>query len=59
MKPGYKTTEFWITAFTVCISAMANSGLFEAASSESKTLSAIVAGLAAFGYTVGRAIVKA
>ena len=58
MKPGYKTTEFWLTVLAICVNAISASGLIAAESSEGKTLTVVVAGLAAFGYTVSRGIAK-
>lgn len=56
MKPGYKTTEFWLTAIAVLAATAVNVLPTESAAAQVAT--AIVAGLAAIGYTASRAKVK-
>lgn len=63
-KPGFKTTEFWISIVTIIIGALAAGGYIT--SSEASELSdalaplagAIVTGLAACGYAVSRGLSK-
>ena len=57
MKPGYQTTEFWL-----CLAAGVAAtlqGLLIEGSPAAQVVTAIVAALAAIGYTAGRARVKA
>lgn len=58
MKPGYKSSEFWLTLVFVIASSAGTSGLFVEESTEFKILAAIAAGLAAAGYSVSRGIAK-
>ncbi len=55
MKPGYKTTEFWVTA-AVCAGAFAVVGFRDATQTSvwADVAAIVVAGLAALGYTGGR-----
>ena len=57
MKPGYKSTEFWITAILTAVAAVG--GLLPDGSPEAKIVMSILAGAAAFGYTISRGIAKA
>jgi L-cysteine desulfidase len=71
-KPGYQTTEFWLTVIAIIVSAiiyvigeLTSSGLIADGSSAAATLaivmkiaSAVSTMLAALGYQVSRAIVK-
>ncbi len=55
-KPGWKTTEFWmILAAGVAVTLQ---GLLPAESAGAQITAAIVAGLAALGYTASRTWVK-
>jgi len=60
-KPGWKTTEFWLTtACTVCGLLYASGAvLVEGSDATSKATALIASVLAAMGYTVSRAKVKA
>ena len=60
MKPGYKTTEFWLsTAATVVGLVLASGALPEQADNLwVRLIGGIVAVLAALGYTASRAKVK-
>lgn len=57
MTPGYKTTEFWLTIAAAV--AVQVSVLLPVGTPGQKIAAAVVAGLAALGYTVGRSMVKA
>ena len=57
MKPGYRTTEFWITLILTC--AAAAGSLLPEGSSEAKIVASILAGAAAFGYSISIGIAKA
>lgn len=59
MKPGIKTTEFWITLIVVLASSISTSGLLnEAPDALAQICSVIVSAGAAMGYTASRAMVK-
>jgi len=57
MKPGYKSTEFWITAILTCAAAVGS--MLPEGTPEAKIVASILAGAAALGYTISRGIVKA
>lgn len=57
-KPGWKTTEFWLTLVATIGVAILNVGLLPDGSIAVKITMAIVAALAALGYTAGRTYVK-
>lgn len=52
MKPGYRTTEFWVSLLGMVLPAVLPGQV------DAGTASAIAAGVAAL-YTVGRSLVKA
>lgn len=58
IKPGYKTTEFWLTVAACALGAFAASGAFPEESSIMKVTGLIVAALASMGYSVSRFMVK-
>jgi hypothetical protein len=58
MKPGYKTTEFWLSLLTVLISAVASSGLFASTSPAARLISIALATLTSLGYTASRTSLK-
>ncbi len=58
MKPGYKTTEFWLSVAAMVIGALIASGVFGDASMAGKVLAWAASALAALGYSVSRGLVK-
>jgi hypothetical protein len=58
MKPGYKTTEFWMSLAAVLIGGFMASGVFTADSAGGKVIALIAGVLGSLGYTVSRAWVK-
>ena len=58
MKPGYKTTEFWLSLVAVALGAVAASGVIPAESAWERVVGLIVSALAAIGYTGARLAVK-
>ena len=61
-KPGYKTTEFWLSLLATLLGFLLASGLLDAVSADSwiaRIVGGLVAALAALGYTASRAKVKA
>ena len=57
-KPGYQTTEFWITFLAVVGNTLIASGVIPTDSAAMTVASTIVAGLAALGYTGFRSQTK-
>jgi hypothetical protein len=57
-KPGYKTTEFWLSVVAMVIGAAFASGVFPAESTGDKILGLAATVLSALGYTVSRTMVK-
>jgi hypothetical protein len=57
-KPGYKTSEFWMSAVAVLVGLLMSSGVIDAGSSWDKAVGLVAAALAAMGYTSNRAAVK-
>lgn len=58
IKPGYKTTEFWMAFVAMLIGAAFASGVFPAESTGDKLLGLAATVLSALGYTVSRTMVK-
>ena len=60
-KPGYKTTEFWLTSVCSIIAILYASGAIAPDGSDggSKGIALVASVLASMGYTVARAKVKA
>lgn len=58
VKPGYKTTEFWLSAATAIVGILFASGVFPAESGGEKILGIIASVLASVGYTVSRGMAK-
>jgi hypothetical protein len=56
--PGYKTTEFWLSATAMVVGAALASGLFPSESGIEKILGLAATILAQLGYTVSRTMVK-
>ena len=59
MRPGYKTTEFILTAIAVLLGALMTSGLLPEDSSYERVAGAVLAALASLGYAVSRGLAKA
>lgn len=59
MKPGYKTTEYWLTIAAFLIGALIASGVLADGGQTFKIVSFIGAALSALGYTASRGFVKA
>ena len=58
VKPGYKTTEFWITVFVTLAGLAMASGLIAPGSTWDKGIGLIVSALASMGYSAARSKVK-
>jgi len=61
MKPGYKTTEFWLSAAATIVGLVVTSGVLPEQPDNVwvRLVGGVVAVLAALGYTAARAKVKA
>jgi len=59
MKPGYKTSEWYLTVVTSLLSLLYASGLVIDGSTLAKVAAFLVAALATVGYQVSRTLVKA
>ena len=60
-KPGYKTTEFWLSLLATLLGFLLASGVMDAVPEESwiaKLIGGVVAVLATLGYSASRAKVK-
>lgn len=57
-KPGFKTTEFWLTALTLIVGLLLASGGFESDGTVLKVLGVVAAALSSCGYSVSRGLVK-
>jgi hypothetical protein len=58
MKPGYKTSEFWLTAAATVVGMLIASGAFADSSAIGKAVALIASALAAAGYSYSRALAK-
>lgn len=58
IKPGYKTTEFWISLAAVIIGSVVASGIVPADSVWERIIGLAVSALAALGYTGARLSIK-
>lgn len=59
IKPGYKTSEFWLSAAATCVGLVIASGLIPTTGDWPKIAGLVVGLLGAMGYTVNRSMVKA
>ena len=60
-KPGYKTTEFWLSLLATLLGFLLASGVMDSVPEESwiaKLVGGVVAVLATLGYSASRAKVK-
>ena len=58
MKPGYKTTEFWLSLLATLLGVFVASGLLADGHWALKAAGLALSGLAALGYGAARAKVK-
>jgi len=62
MKPGYKTTEYWMSVATALVGLMVALGVLEPEGADSPALLKIVgggmAGVASLGYSLARGLAK-
>lgn len=57
-KPGYKTTEFWLTCVAMLLGVLWSSGAVSEGGQVDKVMGFIATVLSQFGYTVSRGIAK-
>lgn len=57
-KPGYKTTEFWMSFTAVLLGFVVSSGVLIEGSQIERVVGMAVSTLAALGYTAARAKIK-
>jgi hypothetical protein len=57
-KPGYKTSEFWLSLAAVVVSYVISADVLGEGTVQSKAIMIVATVLAALGYTASRAIVK-
>jgi len=57
-KPGYKTSEFWLTTLVTLTGLLTASGVIQSGSSWDKIVGLVVSALAAMGYSASRGSVK-
>ena len=58
VKPGYKTTEFWLSAGAAFVGLAIASGIVPGTGVWPKIVALVVAAFSAMGYTVSRTAVK-
>jgi len=57
-KPGYKTTEFWLSLMAIAIGAVAASGAVDLGGTATQVVGIVEAALVALGYTGARLTLK-
>lgn len=58
VKPGYQSTEFWLTALAHVLTLLVMSGAFPSESVWEKVAAFALSALAQLGYSVSRGIAK-
>ena len=58
VKPGYRTTEFWLSAVAMLIGIAYASGVIGADTQADKIVGFIAAALSSLGYSVSRGMAK-
>lgn len=59
IKPGYKTTEFWLSLLALVLGAVAAAGVLPDGGLATQVIGGILAILSQLGYTASRAKLKA
>jgi len=59
VKPGYKTTEFWLSAAATFVGLLIGSGIIPTSGTWPQIVGLVTGILGALGYTVSRGTVKA
>lgn len=58
VKPGYKTTEFWLSAVAAIVGILLTSGVLVEGNSITQVVGIIATALSAMGYSVSRGNAK-
>lgn len=58
VKPGFKTTEFYLSSLAMIVSIVYASGIVESGSNIDKVIGFISMALVAMGYSVSRGLAK-
>jgi len=58
IKPGFKTTEFWLSFAAVMVGAVQASGIIPSEGAWNQVLGLVVSALVAMGYTGARIAIK-
>jgi hypothetical protein len=58
VKPGWQTTEFWLTVIAGAVSMVFASGIVETGTMIDKALGIVAIVLASLGYSVSRGLAK-
>jgi|6_EtaG_2_1085325.scaffolds.fasta_scaffold05600_6 hypothetical protein len=58
MKPGFRTTEFWVTTCACLVGLLISSGAFEETGMVMRGLGLAAAALTSAGYSVSRGMAK-
>ncbi len=58
MKPGYKTTEFWLSLIATALSFLLAADILPTTGPIANAIGMLAMALTAMGYTVSRAVVK-
>ena len=58
MKPGYKTTEFWMSAIAIIFGGVLAAGVIPTEGTWAQIFGAVQAGLVSLGYTGARMTLK-
>lgn len=58
MKPGYKTTEFWLSSLATVIGILAASGVIVEGSQLNQIVGLAASVLASLGYSISRGMAK-
>ena len=59
MKPGYTTTEFWLSSLVALAGSLLSAGVLGAGSQAERIAGIVVAALSAMGYSAARGKAKA
>jgi uncharacterized membrane protein len=59
VKPGYQTTEFWLTSAATLVGLLIASGIIPTSGIWPQIVAVISSVLSSLGYSIGRSMVKA